>query len=132
MDCADIFIPLEAVFAFMVILSVTLMRVVLFPEVTSAGGVWGNLSVVGLMWEINSEGFSPISDSVGVTGMPKRKNVCLTVIYGLLLKKNSKSTSTQIPFKYLQIRSCQWFQVTWWLWGTQLTQNVFQFSLQMK
>lgn len=101
MDCADMFIPLEVVFAFMVILSVTLMRVDLFPEVTNAGGVWGNLSMVGPMWETNSEGFSPISDSVGVTGMPKRKkNVYLTVFYALLLKKNSKPISTQLPFKY--------------------------------
>lgn len=76
MDCADILIPLEAVFAFMVILSVTLMWVDSFPEVTNKGRVWGNLSVVAPMWEINSEGFSPISDSVGVTGMPKKKNVC--------------------------------------------------------
>lgn len=82
MDCADIFIPLEAVFAFMVILSVTPMKVDLFLEVTNTGSVWGNLSVVGPMWEIISEGFSPMSDSVGVTGMPKRKNVCLNVLYG--------------------------------------------------
>lgn len=102
MDCADMFIPLEAVFTFMVILSVTLMRVDLFPEVTNAGGVWGNLSGLGPMWDTNSEGFSPISDSVGVTGMPKRKKkkVYLTVFYTLLVKKNSKPISTQIPFKY--------------------------------
>lgn len=84
----------------MVILSVTPMWVDLFPEVTNTGGVWGNLSVVTPMWEINSEGFSPISDSVGVTGMPKRKNTCLTIFYGLLIKKNSKSISAQTPFKY--------------------------------
>lgn len=76
------------------------MKVDLFPEVTNTGGVWGNLSMVGPMWEINREGFSPISDSVGVTGMPKRKNVCLTVFYGLWVKKNSKSVSNQFLFKY--------------------------------
>lgn len=89
MDCADIFIPLKVVFAFMVILGVTLVWVDSVPEVSSKGGVWGNLSVEAPMWEINNEGFVPVADSVGVTGMPKRKNACFTVFYGLLVKQNS-------------------------------------------
>lgn len=89
MDCADIFIPVKVVFASMVFLSVTPTWVESVPEVTNKGGMWGNLSVVALMWEINNEGFVPIADSVGVTGMPKRKKSCFTVFYRLLVKKNS-------------------------------------------
>lgn len=72
-DCADMFIPAKVVFVFMVILTVTSVPDDLVPEVTCIGGVLGNLSVAETGWEINNEGFVPAADSIGFTGIPKRK-----------------------------------------------------------
>lgn len=72
-DCADMFVPAEVVFAFMVILTVTSVPDDSVPEVTCIGDVLGNLSVVATGWEINNEGFVPAADSTGFTGMPERK-----------------------------------------------------------
>lgn len=73
MDCADIFIPAEVVFAFMVISVVIWVWVDSVPEVTRIGCFWGNVTLVVIMWGYNIEGFVSIADSTGVTGIPKMK-----------------------------------------------------------
>lgn len=73
-------------FVFMVILTVISVPDDSVHEVTCIGGVVGNLSVVATGWEINNEGFVPVADPIGFTGMPKRKR---HISLSFMVKKNS-------------------------------------------